>query len=156
MSNITLAVGYLIVVMHEFWSPSSTKLVPVGTTFEVSRQIRNDLVGAQVARDATDEEIAAYRSGSTAAEEGGDDDRATIAALDAAQAELGQVAAARDALQKKVTQLEDEVESLTVGRETLISERDALLPLVGERDALRTELEALKAKKSGKPAPAAE
>lgn len=156
MSNITLAVGYLIVVLHEFWDPSGTKLIAVGTTLDVSRQIRNDLVGGQVARDATDEEIAAYRGGSTAAEEGGDDDRATIAALDAAKAELGQVAAARDALQKKVTQLEGEVESLTVGRETLISERDALLPLVGERDALRTEIEALKAKKSGKPAPAAE
>lgn len=154
MSNISLAIGYLIVVMHQFWD--GPKLVKVGTTLDVSRQLRNDLVGGQVARDATDEEIAAYRGGSKAAEEGGDDDRTTIAALVAAQAELGQVAAARDALQEKVTQLEDEVESLTVGRETLIKERDALLPLVGERDALRTELEALKAKKSGKSAPAAE
>lgn len=137
MSNISLAVGYLIVVLHEFWD--GTDLIEVGKTLDVSRKVRNDLVGGQVARDATDEEIAAYRSGSTAAEEGGDDDRATIAALDAAQAELGQVAAARVALQEKVAELEGQVGTLTT-----------------ERDALRTELEALKAKKSGKTAPAAE
>ena len=137
MSNISLAIGYLVVVLHQFWD--GPKLIEVGTTLDVSRQFRNDQVGAQVARDATDEEIAAYRGSSTAAEEGGDDDRATIAALDAAQAELGQVAAARDALQEKVTEIEGQVGTLTT-----------------ERDALRTELEALKAKKSGKTAPAAE
>jgi chromosome segregation ATPase len=137
MSNISLAIGYLIVVMHQFWD--GPKLIEVGTTLDVSRQIRNNLVGGQVARDATDEEIAAYRSDSKAAEEGGDDDRTTIAALATAQAELGQVAAARDALQEKVTGLEALLGTLTT-----------------ERDTLRTDLEALKAKKSGKPAPAAE
>lgn len=139
MSNLSLAVGYLIVVLHQFWD--GPKLVPVGTMLDVSRQVRNDLVGGQVARDATDEEVAEYRDGRTPSEEGGDDDRPTTADLAAAQAKLDALETERDALQGAAKALEGQVGTLT-----------------GERDALRTELEALKAKsgKGAKPAPAGE
>lgn len=129
MSNLSLAIGYLIVVLHDFWD--GPKLVTVGTMLDVSRPIRNDLVGGQVARDATDEEVAAYRDGQSPSEEGGDDDRPTTADLAAAQAQLKALEADREALQGQVD------------------------TLTGERDALRTELDALKGKGTkGKPAPA--
>lgn len=130
MSNLTLAVGYLIVVLHEFWA--GPDLIEVGRTLEVERPLRNELVGSGVARDATDEEVAAYRDGQSPSEEGGDDDRPTTADLAAAQAQLKALEADREALQGQVD------------------------TLTGERDALRTELDALKAKgtKGSKPAPA--
>lgn len=138
MNNLTLAIGYLIVVLHEFWR--GEELVAVGTMLEVDRSIRGQMVGSGVARDATDEEIAAYRGGSTSGESH-DDDRPTAADLAAAQAKLEALETERDALQGAAKALEGQVGTLTT-----------------ERAALRTELEALKAKsgKGAKPAPAGE
>lgn len=103
MSNLSLAIGYLIVVLHDFWD--GPKLVTVGTMLDVSRPIRNDLVGGQVARDATDEEVAAYRDGQALSEEGGDDDRPTAADLAAVQAKLEAMEAERDALRTELDAL---------------------------------------------------
>ncbi len=37
------------------------EFVPAETTLEVDRALRNDWIGSKLARDATDEEVAAYR-----------------------------------------------------------------------------------------------
>lgn len=124
MSSLKLAVGYLIVVLHEFWADRT--LIQVGRVLEVERPLRNELVGSGVARDATDEEIAAYRDDQAPSGEGGDDDRPTAADLAAAKAQLEAVEAERDALQDQAKALEGQVGTLTSERDTLRAELDAL------------------------------
>lgn len=104
MSNISLALGYLVVVLHEFWRQGVDRPISVGTVLEVSRAERNNLVAGGVARDATAEELAAHRGEPLADEEPLDANEA-IAALAAAQAQLVALENAANTLQGTVDEL---------------------------------------------------
>lgn len=124
MNGLTLAMSYLVVVLHQFWR--GDELVAVGSLLEVDRRLRNDLVGGQVARDATPAEIAVFRGEPPPAEEGQGDDGSANAALAAAQTQLAEMGTKNDELQAQV-------EALTA-----------------TNNALTDELEKLKAKKAPK------
>lgn len=147
MSNITLALGYLVVVLHEFWRQGVDRPVAVGTVLEVTRAERNNLVAGQVARDATDEEVAAHR-GVPLGEEGPLDANETIAALAAAQAQLIALEAAASALQGQVEELTQKNAELNKELDELDTE---LEQLKGENAAQAKALEAAaKAPKASK------
>ena len=116
MSNLTLALGYVIVVLHEFWHGKD--LIPVGELFEVSRADRNKFVGAQVARDATSMEIAAFR-GEEPAEEVPPDASEAIAALAVAQTQLA-------TLERQNGELQAQIQELTQRNAELSKEVDEL------------------------------
>ena len=61
MNEVTMALGYVIYVLHKFWRQGVDRPIEVGTVLEVSRSERNNLVSGQVARDATEAEIAEFR-----------------------------------------------------------------------------------------------
>lgn len=127
MSNLTIALGYVVVVLHEFWRKGLAMPVPVDTVLEVTRAERNALVSGGVARDATDEEVSAFR-GVLQADEVPPDETEAIAALAAAQAQLSAMEVTADELQ---TQVDD------------LTKQNA--ELSKELDELDTEIEQLKA-----------
>ena len=117
MSNISLAIANVLVVLHGFWR--GDELVKAGTILEVDRTTRNNLVAGQVARDATAAEIAEFKGEPLPAEEGQADDGSANAALAAAQTQLAEMGAANDALQAQV-------EALTAANKTLTDEVEKL------------------------------
>lgn len=127
MSNFAIALGYVVVVLHEFWRKGLEMPVPVGTVIEVTRAERNGLVSGGVARDATDEEVATFR-GVLLAEEVPPDETESIAALAAAQAQLS-------AMEVTAGELQTQVDDLTRQNAELSK----------ELDELDTEIEQLKA-----------
>jgi len=127
MSNLTLAIGYVIVVLHEFWRAGVESPVAVGTVLEVTRAERNTLISAQVARDATAIEVATFR-GEDPPEEVPPDASEATAALAVAQTQLATLATEKLELQTQV--------------QSLAQERDGLSKEVAE---LGTELAQVKA-----------
>ncbi|MBA1250923.1 hypothetical protein [Pseudomonas luteola] len=117
MNGLTLAMSYLVVVLHQFWR--GDELVAVGSLLEVDRRLRNDLVGGQVARDATPAEIAEFRGEPPPAEEGQGDDGSANAALAAAKTQLAEMGKAHDTLQAQV-------EDLTAANKALTDEVEKL------------------------------
>ena len=131
MDSLSLALGYLVVVLHEFWRGS--ELVTVGEVLEVSRADRNKLVGGGVARDATTAEIAAYRGEELDDGEPPDASEA-IAALAVAKTEL-------KALEGQVDDLQGQVKTLEQRNKELSQELDEL---GGELEHQKDEVATLK------------
>lgn len=127
MNQVTIALGYVVYVLHKFWRQGVPRPIEVGTLLEVGRSERNNLVAGQVARDATDAEIAEFRGLPPPDEEPLDADEA-LAALAAAQAQLATLAEAAQSLEAQVSTLQAANGELTK-----------------ERDELRTEVGDLKA-----------
>lgn len=117
MSTISLAITYVIVVLHGFWRGED--LIKPGITLEVDRATRNNLVAGQVARDATAAEIAEFRGEPPPAEEGQGDDGSANAALAAAKTQLAEMGKAHDTLQAQV-------EDLTAANKALTDEVEKL------------------------------
>lgn len=105
MNEVTMALGYVIYVLHKFWRQGVDRPIEVGTVLEVSRSERNNLVSGQVARDATEAEIAEFRGEPPPGDEEPLDATEALAALAAAKAQLG-------ALEEAATNLETQVADL--------------------------------------------
>lgn len=60
MNAIALAVGFIVVLLDDLFV--SGDLIDKGEIVQVDRAVRNDWVGSKLARDATDEEVEAYRA----------------------------------------------------------------------------------------------
>lgn len=56
----SLPSGFVVVLLDDLWIAGD--LVPKGEALAVDRPLRNDWIGSKLARDATDEEIEAYRA----------------------------------------------------------------------------------------------
>lgn len=106
MNEVTMALGYVMYVLHQFWQQGVDRPIAVGTLLEVSRSERNNLVAGQVARDATDAEIAEFRGLPPPGDEEPLDAAETLAALGAAKAQLATVAEAAQGLETQVADLQ--------------------------------------------------
>ena len=60
MNAIALAVGFIVILLDDLWVRG--ELIDKGEAVQVDRAVRNDWIGSKLARDATDEEVAAYRA----------------------------------------------------------------------------------------------
>ncbi|RXU06994.1 hypothetical protein B1F68_10510 [Pseudomonas syringae] len=141
MSDLVLAVGFLVVALHEFWRKGEADAVSVGEIIEVTRAERNSLVSSHVARDATDAEIAEFR-GTPLPDEVLPDAGEAIAALETAQAELKAVETERDTLQGQVQSLTAEKDDLSKAVSEFSDEIDNL------KAANAVQAKALEAKKA--------
>ena len=139
MNEVTMALGYVMYVLHQFWQQGVDRPIAVGTLLEVSRSERNNLVAGQVARDATDAEIAHYRGYPPPSDEEPLDATEALAALAAAKAQLATVAEAAQGLETQVADLQRVNGELTREREELLLEVDNLKTAnAGQAKALET------------------
>lgn len=122
MNEVTLALGYVMCVLHQFWQQGVERPLEVGTLIEVSRSERNNLVAGQVARDATDAEIAEFRGLPPPGDEEPLDATEALAAMGAAQAQLATVAEAAQGLETQVADLQKVNGELTKERDELLIE----------------------------------
>lgn len=122
MNEVTMALGYVMCVLHQFWQQGVDRPIEVGTLLEVSRSERNNLVAGQVARDATDAEIAQFRGLPPPGDEEPLDATEALAALGAAKAQLATVAEAAQGLETKVADLQSVNGELTKERDELLLE----------------------------------
>lgn len=122
MNEVTMALGYVMCVLHQFWQQGVDRPIEVGTLLEVSRSERNNLVAGQVARDATDAEIAQFRGLPPPGDEEPLDATEALAALGAAKAQLATVAEAAKVLETQVADLQAVNGELTKERDELLLE----------------------------------
>jgi len=117
------------------------EFVEAATTLEVDRALRNDWIGSKLARDATDEEVAAYRA------EQGDDEVAEVISVQVQE------------LARKKGDLEDEIAALQERKNELAGDIKALesdLEEGGKKlDELTAEVAALEKAKAAAAEPAA-
>lgn len=117
------------------------EFVEAATTLEVDRALRNDWIGSKLARDATDEEVAAYRA------EQGDDEVAEVISVQVQE------------LARKKGDLEDEIAALQERKNELAGDLKALesdLEEGGKKlDELTAEVAALEKAKAAAAEPAA-
>lgn len=119
------------------------EFVPAETTLEVDRALRNDWIGSKLARDATDEEVAAYR-----AEQGGDG----LDGLDGLDEQRTTLEAEIERLQARKNELAGDLKALESDLEEFGKQRDELTEEVKELTAEVAALE--KAKAAGAEPPA--
>ncbi|NPZ19520.1 hypothetical protein DZ956_022355 [Pseudomonas aeruginosa] len=130
--------GYVVVTLRPTMFGQDS--VEEGAMVAVSREVRSNLVAGNIARDATDEEIAEYRAG----EEDADAMLADVEAL---------------AGQKRA--LEGEIERLQARKNVLAADQTSLEGVIAhlgeQKDALDAEVKKLEAAKAAaaKPATAA-
>lgn len=106
MTQLKVALGYVVYVLHEFWRQGVDRPIKVGAFLEVTRAERNSLISSQVARDATAAEIAEFRGLPPPGDEEPLDATEALAALAAAKAQLATVAEAAQALETQVGELQ--------------------------------------------------
>ncbi len=113
-----LPTSFVVVALGSMWA--AQQFVEEGAVLEVERAVRNDWIGSKLARDATDDEVAAYRA------EQGDD---SLDDLDeqrhALESEVGR-------LQQQKNELFDSLESDLEKRQALIDERAELIAEIAE------------------------
>lgn len=107
-----LPTSFVVVVLGSMWV--GPQFVDEGAVLEVERAVRNDWIGSKLARDATDEEVAAYRADQ---DDGTDewletDRRELIAEIKAGAAEVVALEAEIEALQGRKTELTAEIAEL--------------------------------------------
>lgn len=126
-----LPTSFVVVVLGSMWV--GPQFVDEGAVLEVERAVRNDWIGSKLARDATDEEVAAYRA---------DQDDGTGEWLETDRSELI-----------------EEIKTLAAEKADLAAERDTLQAAVAElgkqKDTLAGEVETLEARKAAAEKPAA-
>lgn len=101
------------------------EFVPAETTLEVDRALRNDWIGSKLARDATDEEVAAYRV------EQGDD------GLDDLDEQRTTLEAEIERLQARKNELAGDLKALESDLEEFGKRRDALTAEVAELEKVK-------------------
>jgi len=116
------------------------EFVPAETTLEVDRALRNDWIGSKLARDATDEEVAAYRA------EQGDD------GLDDLDEQRTALEAEIERLQARKNELAGDLKALESDLEEFGKQRDELTEEVKELTAEVAALEKAKAAAAEPPA----
>lgn len=105
------------------------EFVPAETTLEVDRALRNDWIGSKLARDATDEEVAAYRA------EQGDD------GLDDLDEQRTALEAEIERLQDRKNELAGDLKALESDLEEFGKRRDALTAEVAELEKAKAAAE---------------
>ncbi|MDV2801632.1 hypothetical protein R0E53_29215 [Pseudomonas aeruginosa] len=105
------------------------EFVPAETTLEVDRALRNDWIGSKLARDATDEEVAAYRA------EQGDD------GLDDLDEQRTALEAEIERLQDRKNELAGDLKALESDLEEFGQRRDALTAEVAELEKAKAAAE---------------
>ncbi|MDF1652613.1 hypothetical protein [Pseudomonas aeruginosa] len=105
------------------------EFVPAETTLEVDRALRNDWIGSKLARDATDEEVAAYRA------EQGDD------GLDDLDEQRTALEAEIERLQARKNELAGDLKALESDLEEFGKRRDALTAEVAELEKAKAAAE---------------
>jgi phage shock protein A len=141
MNEVAVALSYVMYVLHSFWRQGTDRPIQVGTLLEVSRSERNNLVAGQVARDATDAEIAEFRGLPPPGDEDPLDAAEALAALDAAKAQLATLEDAAKGLETKVEELQKANAELTAGSTEL---RTEVANLTTAKEALEKSLAAAK------------
>lgn len=116
------------------------EFVEAATTLEVDRALRNDWIGSKLARDATDEEVAAYRV------EQGDD------GLDGLDEQRTTLEAEIERLQARKNELAGDLKALESDLEEFGKQRDELTEEVKELTAEVAALEKAKAAAAEPPA----
>lgn len=130
---------YLIVVLTDLSAYGD--VIPEGTTLEVDRAVRNDWKGSKLCRDATDEEVAAYRAGEGDLEEGDDlEQRRQVLSTD-----IGHLEQQYAQVSGQISQLNGELATLQQDRAALV---DEVAKLQKDRDALVAEVAALEKAKA--------
>lgn len=112
---------FVVVVLGSLWV--AQQLIDEGTVLEVDRAVRNDWIGSKLARDATDEEIAAYRA------EQGDDGLEDLENL-------------RSTLERTIADLEKQHASLVDQVQAQLDQCKALIDDIARLDAQRAALTA--------------
>lgn len=105
------------------------EFVPAETTLEVDRALRNDWIGSRLARDATDEEVAAYRA------EQGDD------GLDDLDEQRTALEAEIERLQDRKNELAGDLKAQESDLEEFGKRRDALTAEVAELEKAKAAAE---------------
>lgn len=141
--SITQMATYLVYLLTDLTAYGD--LIPEGTVLEVDRSVRNDWVGSQLCRDATDEEIAEYRAENGVADVISDD----IRELGRNKGDLEDDIAE---LNGKKTALAGELAALEGQKATLAGE---LTALEGQKTKLTDEVAALEVAKAAAAKPAA-
>lgn len=140
-----LPTSFVVVVLGSMWV--GPQFVDEGAVLEVERAVRNDWIGSKLARDATDEEVAAYRA---------DQDDGTDEWLETDRREL--IAEIKAGASEKIA-LEAEIEALQARKNELAGDLTALESAVTElgkqKDTLAGEVETLEARKAAAEKPAA-
>jgi len=125
-----LPTSFVVVVLGSMWV--GPQFIKEDTVLEVERAVRNDWVGSKLARDATDEEIAAYRA------EQGDDEVAEVISEQVKE------------LARKKGDLEDEIYDLEQAKTGLLAQRDTLTAEVAELEKAKAAAEKPAAKATAK------
>lgn len=106
-----LPTSFVVVVLGSMWV--GPQFVDEGEVLEVERAVRNDWIGSKLARDATDEEVAAFRADQDDDTEFLETDRRElIAEIKAGAAEKLALEGEIEQLQARKTELAGEVAEL--------------------------------------------
>lgn len=143
MSITQLAATFLVYVLTDLTVYGD--IIPEGTVLEVDRSVRNDWVGSQLCRDATDEEIAEYRAENGVADVIGDDIRELARNKGDLEDDIAE-------LNGKKTALAGELATLEGQKTTVAGEVTAL---EGQKTKLTEEIAALEVAKVAAAKPAA-
>lgn len=147
MQQVISAALYLVVLLRGAFFAG--KWYPEGQTLHVSRDERSTMVANNSARDASDEEIAAFRGG-IAAEEGASDEssaslEAATAKLKALESLISEKETEKSSLLVRFGELSADVQNLEVNKSTLTGE---VSELSTQRDGLTGEVAALSNQKT--------
>lgn len=119
MSQAQQILTYIVVILTDMMLHGDA--VPEGTMLEVEKGLRDDWRGSRIARDATEQEIAAYRLEQGAVEIISDD--------------IGDLARQRGDLEDEIAVLEQSKGELSAELEQLTSKRDTLTTEVATLEA---------------------
>jgi chromosome segregation ATPase len=113
-----LPTTFVVVVLGSMWV--GRQFVDEDAVLEVERAVRNDWIGSKLARDATDEEIAAFRAEQGDELDDLDEQRAAL------EAEIAQLQERKTELGGDLKALESDLEEFGKQRDTLTDEIKAL------------------------------
>jgi chromosome segregation ATPase len=133
MNSLVLAASFLIVTLRGTFR--GVEFLEPGTVLDVSRDLRNTMVANRAARDATDEEIAEYRSLHAAADLIGGDLQDLARQKGDLEDEIYELNQAKASLSGEVEGLRGQHTELSEDLEKLGTQRAALVTEVAELEA---------------------
>ncbi|WP_087693519.1 hypothetical protein [Pseudomonas sp. PE-S1G-1] len=154
MHGLVIAASFLIVTLRGTFR--GIEFIEPGTKLDVSRDLRNTMVANGAARDATDHEIAEYRTLHAAADLIGGDLQDLARQKGDLEDEIYDLGQAKGALASELEGLGVQRADLVAELEGLSDQRTGLVDEVGklgsQREALAAEVAALDAKAKPKAA----
>lgn len=136
-----LPTSFVVVVLGSIWV--GPQFIKEDTVLEVERAVRNDWIGSKLARDATDEEVAAYRADQ---DDGFDDSletdrRELIAEIKAAVSQQRALEAELEALQDRKNELAGDLQALESDVAELGKQKDTLTGEIAELEKAKAAAE---------------